>query len=269
MGLKYSILTFNFNGYENFREIKPEVYNPDVEYVYLTDNESITSNTWNVKYLQKPDDCQNYFEFVYRLRYNPFDYVTNDIVMIIDGSVELNMDLSMLIQYFVDKNYDYAVMPHFEVNTALQQYLQWAYLHIWDLPQLEKAIKFLNEQNYDVFNYKGQYIATVQIQKKSSFTDQLNALTFQFCKMIGDIEPKSPIGIERIDQIVLSFVLNKWFSDKKVLTLNSDMLNENEFTWYNHNENIPPRHIQRIVKPYLFNKECILYSIIDYNSNNA
>lgn len=262
MDIKYSVLTFNFGGYENFREIKPEVYNPNVEYVYLTDNRDITSTTWNVKYLDIPSECLSTFEFVYKLRYSPFDYVTNDVVLIIDGSVEINMDLGFLIQHFIDNGYEYAVMPHQEVNTSIQQYLQWAYLRIWDLPQLEKAIKFLNDQNYDVINYKGQYLATVQIQKKSSFTNQLNALTYQFCKMIGDIEPKSRLGIERIDQIILSFVLNKWFSDKKVLALNSDMLNGNEFTWYDHSSDSPPRNVKRIVKPYLFDRECQLTSLV-------
>lgn len=43
---RYSILTYNFNGYEILREIE----NPqdDVEYIYVTDNQEFKSDTWNV-----------------------------------------------------------------------------------------------------------------------------------------------------------------------------------------------------------------------------
>ena len=39
---KYSILTFNFNNYEIFRE--PLEVDPECEYVYVTDNPNFKSN---------------------------------------------------------------------------------------------------------------------------------------------------------------------------------------------------------------------------------
>lgn len=265
--VKYSVLTYNLNNYEIFREISPEVYNPDVEYVYITDDKSITSSTWTIKYIEKPDDYASYFDFIYKLRYTPFEYVSNDIVLIIDGSVELNTDLSPIIQFFAENNYDYAIMPHQDANTVLQEYLRWTQINSYNIAYVEKALKFLDEQNYDVFRYKGLYLATVQIQKKSSFTSQLNALVYNFCKMIGDIEPKSNLGIERVDQIILSFVLNKWFSDKKVLALDSDMLNYRELIWHHHNTG-QIRLCHRTIQAYLFNEPCVLYSLYGNTEEN-
>lgn len=46
MKYRYSIITYNFNNYELLREVQ----NPqdDVEYIYVNDDPTMTSNTWKI-----------------------------------------------------------------------------------------------------------------------------------------------------------------------------------------------------------------------------
>ena len=45
---KYSVLTFNLGGYEVIHEIPKSAINPEIEYIYVTDDDSITSDTWTI-----------------------------------------------------------------------------------------------------------------------------------------------------------------------------------------------------------------------------
>ena len=47
---KYSVLTFNVGGYEIIHEITKEAINQEIEYIYVTDDETIKSDTWTVVY---------------------------------------------------------------------------------------------------------------------------------------------------------------------------------------------------------------------------
>lgn len=255
----FSVLTYNLDGYETFMEINHEIMNPNAEYVYLTNDRSISSNTWTVKYVDYPENVKSVFDAIYYFRYHPFDYVNSDVVLKIDGSVEMNTDMTPLIQFFIDKNYDIGVMIHQNRNTLLQEYLAWAQIRHYNIYQIEKCIKYIQEQNYDIVNYKGLYAATVQIQKNDDFNKNLNNLTYSTCKYLGE---DNELGIERVDQIIHSFILNKYYSHKNVLALNSDMLlPKKEFTWHVHNNEKIINEVKRSCDAYLFNEKCMLYSI--------
>ena len=247
----FSVLTWNFNKYEIFRELKPEVINKDAEYVYVTDDKSIKSKTWKVVYIDRELLGMSPIEMSYYIRYNPFRFVNSDIVFKMDGSVELNVDVTPLIQKYIDGGYDGSVMIHQERNTLLQEYLIWTYLTIIKPPQIEKCIKFISNENYDIMNYKGLYLATVGIQTNTNFTRIWNQMTYWLCKYLA--EPTG--GIERIDQIIQSFTLNKYFSDKKIMPLDPNMLCGGEFNWYAHYTG-ELRNVKQIAEPYLFNEKC-------------
>lgn len=254
----FSVLTYNFDGYEIVRELIPETMNPNAEYIYLTNDRSLKSETWTMKYIDYPSDTKTGFGAVCYARYHPFDYVNSDIVFKIDGSIEIRADITPLINFFIKNEYDISVMIHQERNTMINEYLAWAERREVKIPQLEKCLRFLSEQNYDIFNYKGLYIPGVQIQRNTDFSKNLNNLTYDLCKMLGE---NTNLGIERIDQTIFSFVLNKYYNNKKVLPLNSDMLLPNrELPLHEHKTN---RFInyKRTCEPFLFNNPCIVYSI--------
>ena len=82
--MKYSVLTYNINGYEIIHNIDEELFNEmkeDVEFIYVTDDHSITSNTWTVVY----DDSLtgSTFDKCYQIRFNPFKYVHTALLCVL------------------------------------------------------------------------------------------------------------------------------------------------------------------------------------------
>ena len=52
--MKYSVLTFIFGDYEIVREIKEP--SPDAEYILVTDNHNLKSDTWKIVYDKDLED---------------------------------------------------------------------------------------------------------------------------------------------------------------------------------------------------------------------
>ena len=107
--MKYSVITYVFNGYEKPREvINPD---PDVEYIMVTDDESTKLNTWKVVVDHSLDGLSG-FDKCYYVRYNCFKYCHTDICIRIDGSIEIKGSLDRLVDEFVKGDYDAAFMVH-------------------------------------------------------------------------------------------------------------------------------------------------------------
>lgn len=83
---KYSVLTFIIGkGYEKVHEI--ENMQDDVEYLLVTDDSDLKSNTWKVIYDEDLLSFKTPFERCFRVRYNVFKYCITDICITIDGSM--------------------------------------------------------------------------------------------------------------------------------------------------------------------------------------
>ena len=68
---KYSVLTYNFNNYEIMHE--PAYVDPDAEYVYVTDDKNMKSDTWKIV-TDESLEGMGKWEKMYFVRYNPFLY---------------------------------------------------------------------------------------------------------------------------------------------------------------------------------------------------
>ena len=85
---KYSVLTCLFNRYEiNIRE--PEEYDPDVEYVMVTDDpELLKLNTmWKIVLIDSLFETYGGYAKSFYVKYHPFEFVSSDVVLWIDGSI--------------------------------------------------------------------------------------------------------------------------------------------------------------------------------------
>lgn len=107
--MKYSVLTYIINDYEPVRETVNK--DPDVEYILVTDNPNIKSDTWTVIYDESLLKMK-VFERCYYVRYNPFKYCSSDIVIKIDGSMKLVGSLDRLVDKFNEDNSDFATVVH-------------------------------------------------------------------------------------------------------------------------------------------------------------
>ena len=246
---KYSVLTYNISGYEIIHEIPKEVINPEIEYIYVTDDHNIKSDTWTVVYAD--DLTGSVFDKCYQIRFFPFKYVNTDIVMRIDGSMSLTKDVMPLFCDFEKGHYDAAVMIHPGRNTMVPEYEVWCQLRGYSIDQANKCLNFMfNTWQYDVYNYKGLYQGNFVIQRNDSFSNAWNLETYDVLKSLATY----PDTIERIDQTIWSAILNLNYRYKKIMPVSNLITNGQFFNWYKHGTTIP-MIITNIIPQYLFNEE--------------
>ena len=119
--MRYTVLTYIFNGYERVHEVKEK--DPDADYVLVTDNPHMTSETWRVIY----DPMPRYSAFAkcYTVRFHPFNYADTPIIVRIDGSIGINKSLKPIVDEFERGKFDRCLMIHPHRNTLPSEYDVW------------------------------------------------------------------------------------------------------------------------------------------------
>lgn len=244
---KCAVLSFIVGDYEQIHEV--EYKTPDFQYVMVTDNTALTSTTWEVKYVENvhPEDA---FDLCWKVRYNPFDYVDADVVIKIDGSMGVCGDLNYIVDYFNKEQYDIALEMHPTRNDMLSEYQAWVNQRNFPVEQANKCLNFMNANGYDVRNDKGLFQYNFMIQRKNAVNLQLNATTL---KLLHDAAPEGKL-VDRLDQTLGSFIINKYFNYMKVLPVSQTIaLSGKYFKWYPHGSNTPFTYGNyEYCKPYLF-----------------
>lgn len=248
--IKYSVLTYNINGYEIIHNIPEECMNPEIEYIYVTDDHSITSNTWTVVYAD--DLTGSTFDKCYQIRFNPFKYVHTDVVMRIDGSMGIVNDVMPLFQYFDNGGFDCAMMPHPTRNTMYDEYVAWCQTRNYPTKQAEKCLNFMAANGYDVYKYRGLFQYNFCIQRNTEINNRLNAETYQVLKMLAT----EPDTAERLDQTIGSFIINTHYTNMKIMPVGQYICNGMFFNWYQHNtENRMVCDGYYDIDPFVFDKQ--------------
>ena len=257
--MEYSVLTYNIGGYEIIHEIDRETYEKTkdyVEYIYVTDDHSITSNTWNVVYVD--DLSGSTFDKCYQIRFQPFKYVHNDIVIRIDGSMGILRPLDPIIEYFDKYGYDAGVMIHPTRNIMYDEYVAWVRTRGYNVEQANKCLQFMANNKYDVRNYKGLYQFNFMVQRNDHFNNEWNRMTYKSLQALAT----EPDTCERIDQTIGSFILNNYFNEKKIMPVGQYICNGMFFHWYQHNSNnIMNCDDRNNIEPFLFDKPTYLAAI--------
>lgn len=254
--MKYSVLTYNINGYEIIHNIPEECINPEIEYIYVTDDHSITSNTWTVVYAD--DLTGSTFDKCYQIRFNPFKYVHTDTVMRIDGSMAINKDVMPLFKAFEESGCDTVMMPHPTRMTMYEEYVAWVKTRNYPIEQANKCLSFMAANNYDVQNYKGLFQYNFAIQKNDEINNRLNAETYQVLKVLAT----EPDTIERLDQTIGSFVINTHYPDLKIMPVGQYICFNEYFNWCMHNTNqVMGYNSAYDCEPYIRNKPVTIYYI--------
>lgn len=256
MKYDYTVITYNFGNYEIMHNIKQDVYEATkdrVEYLYITDNKELTSTTWTMIYVEPYDG--DVFVPCYKVRFNVFDYAHSDIVIRIDGSMEIIRDLQPIVDCFNEGNYDMAVMIHPTRSTQYEEYLAWVNQRGLKVESANFVLHTMANNGYDVMNYKGLYQFNFMIHRRNDFNLKFMEVTYDtLVKLAIDGEE-----IHRVDQTVGSFVLNKFFSNKKIMPVGQYICNGLFFNWYKHNSDIVMNCDDRNnIEPFLFNKSCSL-----------
>lgn len=264
MKKRYSVLTYIINNYEIVREVRQA--DPEAEYILVTDDQHLTSTTWQVIYDEELEGL-SVFDKCYAIRFNCFKYCTTEICVRIDASIGLKLSLKPLIDIFEEGGYDVCLMPHPHRDNFLDEYTAWIEQRGYDRLQAERCLKYMQEKGYD-FKYKGLFQCGFAIQRHCEVTDKIDKMVFSMLKELGVNGV-----IERNDQIPFSFVVNKNFSDLKVLPISSQILSSPYMQLYFHGKKeYTLDHLPDITKKdihYMFNRqvEC-MYMLLPMTEEN-
>ena len=244
--IHYTVLTYIFNDYEIVREV--ESPSPYAEYLLITDNKNLKSNTWKIIY-DKNLEGLSVFEKCYFVRFHPYNYCKTDICIRIDGSMKILKPLDALVNYFDKGNYDIALVIHPYRNRIDEEYLAWGLLRNYEVSSIEKAFTMLINSNYN-FKYKSLFQFGFCITRNKSSIDAINTMTLSLLLDLGKEE-----GIHRVDQTIFSYVINTHKEGINVMPLDDELLHSRYIQIYRHNSQcaIPPSAKNQI-RPYMFNK---------------
>lgn len=250
--MKATVLSYNMNSYEVIHPIICST--PNVQYILVTDDPNLKDESGTWKVVCDHSLTGSPFDKVMQVRHNPWKYCDTDIVLKVDGSVGINMNLDPIIEKYVEGGYDMSLMLHPTRYTMLDEYKAWVQIRGMKVEQANKVLSFMmNMEGYDVEHYKGLCQLCWQIQKKNNLNTTLNMMTYSLLKYLGDGD------VERCDQAVFSFILQKYFPNSKIMLVDNTIYDGRYFTWYAHNSNtpliIPPKPM--LAAPYWNNKPLI------------
>lgn len=254
MSYKYSILMYNFNDYEIMRE--PEEIDPECEYIYVTDNPKLQEQTkvWKI-IVDKDLNGLSTFDKCYQVRFNLFKYAITPVCIYLDGSYQIHKSLRKIYEDFMNSGSDLGLHIHFNRVDLLSEYNAWVLERNYPFSQYLKCLNYIHNNGYD-FTYKGLYECSFRICKNTELNRTLDEQVLNTLKMLG-----SDNTIERLDQPMYCFILNKYFSDKmKIFPISPCWF----FTGYmNHcahrSKQCYPNMSRFTTKGYVFNNVVDLY----------
>lgn len=249
---KYSVVTFVFGTYEKLREIG-EV-EEDVEYICVTDNENLKSDTWNV-IIDHDLDGKGVFDKCFSVRYNLFKYCHSDVCVRIDGSIKIHKSITPLVEKFINSGDDACFLIHPYRNNLIVEYNTWIKYRKFPRERAEKHVNFLRSIGYD-FNKKGMIQLNFSINKRGKLTDDIDRVMYAIQKYLGDEQ-----DIDRLDQTVISAVLDRFFPNIKIFAVGEDILHSEYMTWYGHNNDTPIGFApEYMCEPYICGKKVELHT---------
>ena len=246
--IKYSVLTYVIGNYEVLREVNYNINEtPYVEYICVTDNPNLKSNTWKVIYDKDlNNDYMTCWDKVFNVRYNLFKYCSNEICLRIDGSLEIKQPLDVLIQKFNDGNYDGCLMIHSYRDLVINELIAWFYYKKYSSFETIEQIKIMcNILHYD-FNKKGLIEQTISINRKSYLT---NIIDNEMLKLLR-INNKH---VTRLDQTMFTALITAKYHDKKWLFIDNSIMDGKYLQKYKHGDltkKIFMRSPEQFITPY-------------------
>lgn len=230
--MRYSVLQYIFGGYEKVHEIQEK--DPQAEYLLVTDNPSLKSDTWNVVYDQQFSGKDPVWSSWY-VRFHLFDFVNTSICITMDADTIIRKSLKPIVDMLEEGQYDMAMMPHPCRDSLDKEYAAWVKGRRYPESQAVKCIQFAASIGYDPCKSKGIMQGNFQVRRDTRDNDDYQRITWAFLKLLAEDRN----GIERVDQNVASIVLNKFFSNAKILPLSEQVVRSEALTWCYHGTDKP------------------------------
>lgn len=107
---KRAVYTAIIGGYDLPRD--PTKKTPGWDYILFTDNRSIKSNVWDVKYVDKPDHLTS-VKFARMIKIKCGYYLSNhNMTVWVDGNIQINCNMDIFVEKYLPYGYDMAIMSH-------------------------------------------------------------------------------------------------------------------------------------------------------------
>lgn len=217
---RYTVISFNFDNYEVVREIKNPL--PDVEYVYVTNDRDVTSDTWNIVVDPYYDTIDNSFDKVVEFRHRVLSYCHTDVCCRIDGSIAISGDaFDKTIDEFNKRGDDIAFIMHPWFNRVSGEYKSWATLRGIPHEEVDKIMNFFYENGYNP-NINTVYTLGVIIQRNNEVCRNVNEKQYEVLCQLREYCGSEHFN--RCDQAVFTYTMDKYFNHLKVLPLHYTIL---------------------------------------------
>lgn len=252
--MKYSVITFVFNNYDILRD--PLDISFDCEYIAVTDNRDLKSDIWTIKYLPDWLSNANGITKSFYVRYHPFEFVTTNTCIVIDGSILIKRNLDKIINEFNARNSDICLSVNCTVNNSYNEFPYWIARRHYPSEQMHKSIALMELLNYPKW-YKGCFEATFKICRRNKQTDILHNFIYSCLELLGD-----KYHVERLDQTILTALMNTKFNHLNVMPVSRDLYQSSYLQWCAHNSRKPyTNSIPNTSHLFMFNKPCNVYHI--------
>lgn len=233
---------YNFNNYEIMRDIPDNAINNEIEYIYITDNDKLIAKNWKI--IVDPDlDGLSPFDKCYAVRFNLFKYTDANIVMYVDGSVQILNDIINYFKKFECSDKDVGIMVHPERCTMFDEYKKWVEIRNYPVNCAYKCLSYMETHNYDIHNYKGLYQGCLRFVKNTVKNTLLDTTCLALLKELGDNNI-----IERLDQTIYSYLLNTKFKDMTCFTFSDSCIYSNIMNIQNHG--CAFHYNRHVIRPY-------------------
>lgn len=225
---KYSILTCIFSNYEMVREVQEP--NSEIEYILVTDNPNLKSETWKILYYPQLLDYPEGPDRWAYVRYHPFEFVNTNICLYIDGSIQIKKDPFEMLEYFENHEWEYSTLQNSIVNDIRAEVDRWAYFGYYgfSVEDAKRVIKFLDDVNYHSI---GLLQSTIIIYKNTKFTHAINNHTWTTMFLWGHDG-----HVDRINQTALTYAIYKMaYHDPRFIPMHTRFLFCKWFEYCYHN----------------------------------
>ena len=232
MAKTIAVITFAFNEYDFPK--KPYFVDDGIKYICVTD---------------RPDLCDGWTAIVdnnllgknpiyasYYVRYHAHEYTDADIILVVDGSIQIMGSVMPLVDKFIESQTPIGVtIGGFLTN--LRKISFWENRRPFDGKENFRLAEVALRDN-SVVDLVGTTVSTVKIMTNTRKSKEFNAYVWSLCLAYGfDGCPN------RLDEIFVDIALNGLYKDMPVFTTCSQILYGNPFKYCVHGTNMPRRNV--------------------------
>lgn len=237
--MKYSVLTYIFGGGELLRDFTPEIEG-DIEYICVTDDETLKSDVWKIIVDEDLKQLDPLLASFY-VRHHPFKYVSGDICMRLDGSVQIKKSLLPIFQEFESLNKDMCLMTNSRAKNIFIEMMHWqGYENI-----LLKQMSLYGNAKVNIYK-QGSLQTPIIITKNNELVEKCDQLCWEWIEYLQQFDSKvRPSQALFTGAVAATTGLKLMFVDESFIQ--SDYLQ-----WFDHNSNTIRQSKKHLKHEYFF-----------------